>query len=136
MKRIALLHSDTKLVNIVFDLANVNQKIYNPTFLSRPNLTVKRDSGRSLNGQGYSHILHKYRTLSVTLSADVLNEAEITFIETFLSKPYKYIAIQENNVWSGYIEVLVTEESTPITYIDELIELPEITLNFEYINIE
>jgi hypothetical protein len=100
-----------------------------------PRYINNRESGRMLNGRGYSHLLSKYKRHQITIGAD---EAEyytvIPFLEAFWNAPRKYISRWNGNSWDSYIEVMADGQEFPLTEMNDDYYLPEITFNLIEVN--
>ncbi|MBS1562586.1 MAG: hypothetical protein JSS89_13355 [Bacteroidetes bacterium] len=126
---IALRKSTTKLTPLTFDsgVSSTNQRIVDPLISMPPVAKYLRSSGRTLRARGYQHQLGKYYTYTIVIGADALLEdgSLATFIEEFLSAPYRYISTPSGE---DYIEVLHDNDELSPEYISGLAQLPQITL--------
>lgn len=141
MGRIALRYGNTALSGLEYNSTAENQIVFNPVWVSNPIPTTNGVKGRLLNGRGYSHIYYSFNKIDVIISADEIDSAVFQFLKMFWVSPFKYISIVSDSepdvvggvsTYSNYIEVFTEHGDMPIEYIDELIDLPEIKLSFEY----
>ena len=142
MKTILFRYSSTELESLAVPASGWTSEYYSadPVYMSEPTPYVLRETGRLLNGRGYSHTLYSYKTLTVTLSSDDLFAAAIEFLKNYVKAPFKYISfISMNNgliVYSDFVEVILNDADFGMEYIDGLKDFPEITFNFEYAGAE
>lgn len=142
MKTLLLRYSDSELASLVVPASGWTSEYFtsDPVYLSEPVPYVLRESGRLLNGRGYSHKLYSYKTLTVTLSSDELYTASIEFLKNYVKAPFKYISfISLSNgsvVYSNFVEVILNDADFGMEYTDGLKDFPELTLNFEYAEAE
>lgn len=133
MGKIALRYSDVVLSSLEYNTNADNQTVFNPVWVSNPIPTTNGVKGRLLNGRGYSHIFYSFNRIEIVISADEIDNVAFEFLKQFWTSPLKYISIENSNgTNTNYIEVFTEHGDMPIEYIDELIDLPEIKLSFEY----
>lgn len=148
MKTLAMRYENTPLVSKTYDTMAIHQGHFDPVWLSDALPTVKSETGRLLNGRAYSHIYYSYKTVNVVISADEFGEGEGVkeFFKSFWTAQHKYIAFHNGstdtygdilpNAYDDYIEVVAGDGTLPLEYIDNLIDLPEITFTFEYTEVQ
>lgn len=127
MNNIAFKYNNAKLSNLTFDINATQQKIFNNINLSKPFINHTVESGISLNGKKYSHLLYKHKEYDITISADTLDNNGVDFIEDWRSSDYKYISIEIDGIFTDYFEVIIEGGRLPLTFIDNLENLPELT---------
>lgn len=139
MKTLALRFSSTKLTSAAFEDAAENQIKFDPIKLTPPVPTVERENGVLLNGNSYSHIKWARNKFSVTISADEIGDttsATWDFLKNFYLARYRYIAFGTTNGYSitfgNYIEIVEAGGDFPATFVDDIVELPEVSFTFEY----
>ena len=133
MNNIVLRYSSEVLSNLEYDGTAENQKSFIPVWVSNPLPSTEGVKGRLLNGRGYSHIFYSFNKIDIVISADEIDQVALDFLKQFWVAPFKYISIENSdNTNTNYIEVFTEHGDMPIEYIDELIDLPEIKLSFEY----
>lgn len=133
MGHIALRFSSSALSSLEYNSGADNQTVFNPVWVSNPIPSTNGVKGRLLNGRGYSHIFYSFNKIDIVISADEIDSVAFEFLKQFWASQYKYISIENNDgTNSNYIEVFTEHGDMPIEYIDELIDLPEIKLSFEY----
>lgn len=133
MSSIALMFSNEVLNSLEYNATAENQETFVPVWVSNPLPTTEGVKGRLLNGRGYSHIFYSFNKIDIVVSADEIDTSVLEFLKQFWAAPFKYISIgNKNGTNSNYIEVFTEHGDMPIEYIDDLIDLPEIKLSFEY----
>ena len=96
----------------------------------RPQLSTNTETGSLLSGKSYNHTLYKKRKNEVIISSNELTEAVITFLEEIWTAMYVYVSYYNGAAWSDYVEITLPGGDFPISYIEDLEYLPEITLSF------
>ena len=135
MKEIALRHSISKLSNLTFEENASDQLTFETVKCNDPILNITEESGILLNGRKFNHILYSHRDIEVIISADEIYHSEILdFLQNFWIGRFKYIAIQKDSIWGNYVQVMTETGRFPISYIDEIRDLPEVALNLSYVN--
>ncbi len=127
MNNVALKYSGTKLNNLVFDINAIQQKIFNNLNISKPFINNTVESGISLNGKKYSHLLYKHIEYDVTFSADTLDSSGVSFIENWRSSLFKYLSVEIDGSFTNYFEVIIEGGRLPLTFLENLEYLPEIS---------
>ena len=127
-ERIALVISATDLHGTAFNPVQANQYKFECVELRRPVVSNERDSGRTLGGRGYSHLLHTTKIHSPVISTNEITSAIATFLESFWDANFKFISLYTSGVWGNYIEVLTDSGDFPISFVDDLEDLPEVAL--------
>lgn len=128
-KRVALHYSSTALTSLTWNNTATEQlKFYTLSFVP-PYVNTVVDTGRTLNGKGYSNTLYKYKEYELIISADELSDTNNqAFINSFYSANYKYISIYNGTTWSSYIEVMTDGGKIPLEYLDGLEYFPELKI--------
>ncbi|GAB1372750.1 hypothetical protein MASR1M45_28130 [Candidatus Kapaibacterium sp.] len=135
MKEIALRYGDERLTSLVFDENSTNQKLFETVKCTDLLLNKTEESGILLNGRKFNHILYCHKDIEVIISSDEIYHSEILdFLQNFWIGRFKYIAIQKDSIWGNYEQVMTETGRFPITYIDEIRDLPEVALNLSYVN--
>ena len=132
--RIAFRHTTAPLVTEEeknFLETAVNQMKFETVKCPKPRLTKLSDTGSLLNGKSFTHTLYKKRKNEVIISSNELTDEAITFLETIWTAMYVYVSYTQDGItWSKYVEITLPDGDFPISYIDELEYLPEVTLSF------
>ncbi len=128
MSRIALRISDTELEGVAYDDLATNQYAFECVEFPRPIVSNERDAGKTLSGRVYSHLLNTSTIYSPVVSADELDDTKVTFLEEFWNANKKYIALYDGTAWGNYIEVVTEAGDFPLSYVDDLEDLPEVSL--------
>lgn len=135
MKEIALRYGDESLTSLVFDENSTNQKLFETVKCTDLLLNKTEESGILLNGRKFNHILYCHRDIEVIISADeIYHSGILDFLQSFWIGRFKYIAIQKDSIWGNYEQVITETGRFPVTYIDEIRDLPEVALNLSCVN--
>jgi hypothetical protein len=126
--RIALAISATDLHGTAFNDLQANQMYFETVDFKEPIIGAERDSGRTLSGRMFSHLIDSRRTWAAIISADELGANEKAFLIDFYKANFKFISIKTGANWGNYIEVVTDGGELPVTYLNELEMLPEITM--------
>jgi hypothetical protein len=132
---IALRYSNDILTSLIFNENASNQKLFETVKCTDLIYNKTEESGILLNGRKYNHLLYYHKDIEITISANEINNEEVLeFLQNFWIARFKYIAIQKNSNWGNYVQVITESGKFPLTYIDEIRDLPEVTLNLSYTN--
>lgn len=135
MKEIALRYSNEKLTSLIFNENASNQMLFETVKCTDLLLNKTEENGIMLNGRKYNHLLYCHANIEIIISADEIKDSEtLEFLQNFWISRFKYIAIQKNLIWGNYVQVMTETGMFPVTYIDEIRQLPEVTLNLSYVN--
>jgi len=136
VKEIALRYGDERLTSLAFDENASNQELFETVKCTDLLVNKTEESGILLNGRKFNHILYCHKDIEIIISADEIYHSTILdFLQNFWISRYKYIAIYKNSTWSNYMQVITTESGRfPISYIDEIRDLPEVTLYLSCVN--
>lgn len=135
MKEIALRYSDERLTSLVFDENSTNQKLFETVKCTDLLVNKTEESGILLNGRKFNHILYCHKDIEVIISANEIYYSEILdFLQSFWIGRFKYIAIQKDSIWGSYVQVMTESGKFPLSYIDDIRDLPEVALNLSYVN--
>jgi len=135
MKEIALRYTNQKLTSLVFDENAPNQRLFETVKCTDLLINKTEETGVLLNGRKFSHMLYCHQEIEIVISADEIYNSEILdFLQNFWIGRFKYIAIQKNSIWSNYMEVVTESGKFPLTYIDDIRNLREVTFNLSYVN--
>lgn len=141
MEVIALRLSDIKLPSGTgYDntiAANLQQNFETIKYFP-PSSNVTYEQGVLNNGRQFQHLLYSHLEHEITVSTNELNAVSLAFLREFWKAQYKYISIYEtaNFGWSSYRAVRTEGGLFPISYIEDIIHLPELTLKLIEINPE
>lgn len=130
-------YSNTPLTSLVFDSsasiaippAEPTQKKFHGVKVTDPMPNTTIDNGRALNGAGYAHILNSFEEMTVIISANEIDTFALDLLKKIWVAPFKYISIDGGN----YKEILLAGGAFPLTYIEEVKYLPEITFNISFV---
>lgn len=134
MSRIAFLYSSTKLTDLAFSNAASNQYKFEAAVLTRPIESTSKVSGDNLNGSGYYHVKFSKKERDVTISADELDDTKCAFFNNWFKAKFAYISIYNGTSWSNYIRVRTTDGRVPISFIDGINDLPELSFTIFYLS--
>lgn len=129
MKEVALRYSNTRLSELVFDENATNQNLFECVKVTDWVVNKSEEGGVLLNGRRYSHQLYSHKEIEVTISANEIDEEVLGYLQNYWGALYKYIAIYNNGNWSNYTEVATESGKLPITYVDDIRDLREVSLN-------
>lgn len=127
--KIVLRYSDTPITSLDYDSGATNQAEFECTFISPPIKSVVQDSGRLLNGRGYSHKLYATTEYDVDISAnDLNNQTDIDYIQNWWISPYKYAIFYKTGQLStyDYVEVMTDGGRCPFEFMENIVMLPEV----------
>lgn len=145
LENIALRYSTTELTDLSFDvgISTTNQKFFR-AIDCKSNEVSERQVGRLLTGRAYSHLKYTIETYNIIISADELLKSDgqdlnrFNFLKAFWKAPFIYLALMptDGNYWKNtdvpnYIRLTQPSGAFPISYIDELIDLKEVTFQLE-----
>jgi hypothetical protein len=134
MLEITFRYSSTQVTPLTYNAQATQQLSFATVKCPDAILNTKEESGRMLNGRGYSNLLYSYRDIGdIIISADEVDSSVLAFFEAFWTAAFKYISIYGSG-WGDYIEVLTEGGAFPLAYIDDIKDLKEITLKLHYTN--
>jgi hypothetical protein len=111
-----------------------DQKEFNTVEFFPPETNNTMVKGIMLNGRKYANKLYTHLIYKAVISSNELDEAGVAFIQAFFRSNYKYIV---DDLASGnYIEVISSDDKLTPAYLENLVFLPEFTLNLEAVNKE
>jgi len=128
VSRIALRISDTELEGVAYDDLATNQYRFDCVEFPRPIVSNERDVGKTLSGRAYSHLLSRSKIYNPVISTNELDEMKLAFLESYWDANKKYIALYDGTSWGNYIEVITESGDFPLSFIDDLEDLPEVSL--------
>lgn len=134
MKEIALRYSDEKLTSLAFDENALNQELFETVKCTDLLVNTTEESGILLNGRKFNHILYCHKDIEVIISADEIDSDTLAFLQSFWTARFKYISIYKNSIWSSYVQVMTESGKFPLSYIDDIRDLPEVSFNLSYAN--
>ena len=134
MKEIALRYSVSKLSNLTFEENASDQMTFETVKCTDPVLNTTEESGILLNGRKFNNILYKHKDIEVVISSDEIESDTLAFLQSFWTARFKYISIYKDSIWGSYVQVMTETGRFPISYIDEIRDLPEVALNLSYVN--
>lgn len=133
--RLALTYSLTNenLNGNPFDPNRSNQLLFQCLRFIPPQQAAEISQGRLLNGRAFWNLLWRKKIYNFIISSYELDSAKLSFLFDFFFAPRKFIALfdQATQSWGNYIEVVSTQTDFPISYIEDLILLPEVNFIFE-----
>ncbi len=134
MLRIALRYSDVPLTSLVFDFEAGEQYLFKCLKLTKAVPNVEVEAGKCLNGRQFAHKKWAHKEFELIISADELADSgALSFIEAFWLANYKYISfLLTDTTGEDYREVITDGGAMPLSYVDDIIDLPEIALKFSY----
>ena len=134
MKVITLRFSTTKLTpsELVYSSsidATLQQSFETIKYMPA-NSNVVVEQGTLNNGRQFQHVLYSNKEHEITLSTNEISATVLTFLKAFWKSQYKYLSAFQyaNNAWSDYVQVNTEGGLLPITYIDDIIHFPELTM--------
>lgn len=134
MKEIALRYSDSKLIDLTFSETASNQVLFETVRCSDPIINTTEETGVLLNGRKYNNLLYKHKDLEIIISSDEIDSDVLEFLQSFWSARFKYIALQKDSTWGNYMQIMTESGKFPLSYIDDIKDLPEVSFNLSYAN--
>jgi len=134
MKEIALRHSVSKLSNLTFEENSSDQMTFETVKCTDPVLNTTEESGILLNGRKYNNILYKHKDIEVVISSDEIDSDTLDFLQVFWSARFKYISLMKSSTWGSYVQIMTESGKFPLSYIDDIRDLPEVSFNLSYAN--
>jgi hypothetical protein len=134
MKEITLRHSISKLSNLTFEENASDQLTFETVKCSDPILNTTEESGILLNGRKFNNILYKHKDIEIVISSDEIDSDTLVFLQAFWSARFKYISIYKDSIWGSYVQVMTESGKFPLSYIDDIRDLPEVSFNLSYAN--
>ena len=132
MAKVTLRYTTTPLTVFPYDGVATEQEefittiYHDPLPLTSP-IQTNLLSGRKVTHPGFTHLQYDFE-----ISADEIPDAIKTFLIAFWQAPHKYISTNSGTVavpiWSDYKEVQLPAGLIPLSYLQDLDVLPEITL--------
>ena len=111
------------------------QKQFNPVVFYKPKINRTVDQGNCLRGRLFQHTLWTQLTWEPVITADELKvTANLDFLKAFWGANCKYLVYHEgnwdrsSNNWSKYIEMITPGGDFPVKYLEDMEQLPEVTL--------
>jgi hypothetical protein len=131
----ALRYSATKLSSLVYDGEALNQYTF---YGSKCLPAINEQSSENpilLNGKKIKNVFYKHRRWTdVIISADELGENELSFFYSLFDAPFIYISEKSGTSWGNYIRIVFDDSKLPLSYLDDKIYLPQLTLNFSSVD--
>ena len=134
MKEIALRYSDTKLTDLTFVENASNQKTFETVKCTDPVVSTTAEIGVLLNGRKFSHLLYTHRDLEIIISSDEIDSTVFEFLQSFWVARFKYISLFKASTWGSYVQIMTESGKFPLTYIEDIKDLPEVSFNLSYAN--
>lgn len=131
-KRISLRIAESKLSTLTYDSEATNQYEYTALNLSPVVENVRKAIGENLNGSGFCHILYAKKEIDIVISADEIDSTQKAFLSNWFKAPYAYISLNSGSGFGNYIRVYTESGRVPWSYIDGIIDLPEISFTIFY----
>jgi hypothetical protein len=139
MKRIALRYSDTKLSPLTFDDEATNQVKYETIKLSDLIPVLTKENGKMLSGRSYSHTLYSHFLLDLTISSNEIDNTNFTFLKNYFAAKFKYISLlnveSSSGIFTDYKQVFIDEDKFPLSYVEDIKYLREVSFNFRIDNL-
>lgn len=129
---VALLFRDEILTSLDFDEDAANQITFVTVKCTDPIVNSTGESGIMRNGRKFNHIFYKHKDLEVVISSNEIDSTMLEFLQDFWTATIKYIALQESDIWSNYVQVLTESGKFPLSYVNDIKLLPEVSFNFSY----
>ncbi len=134
MKEIALRYSDTKLTDLTFVENASNQTTFETVKCTDPVVSTTAETGVLLNGRKFSHLLYTHRDLEIIISSDEIDSSVFEFLQSFWVARFKYISLFKASTWGSYVQIMTETGKFPLTYIEDIKDLPEVSFNLSYAN--
>jgi hypothetical protein len=134
MKEIALRHSVSNLSNQTFEENASDQMTFETVKCTVPVLNTTEESGILLNGRKFNNILYKHKDIEVVISSDEIDNDTLAFLQAFWSARFKYISMYKSSTWGNYVQIMTESGKFPLSYIDDIRDLPEVSFNLSYAN--
>ena len=134
MKEIALRHSVSKLTGLTFDENASDQMTFETVKCTDPVVNTTEESGILLNGRKFNNILYKHKDIEVVISSDEIDSDTLDFLQVFWSARFKYISLFKGSTWGSYVQIMTESGKFPLTYIEDIKDLPEVSFNLSYAN--
>ena len=132
MSRISFRYNTTKLSTLTYDAQSQNQYEFECASLSPALTNIRKVSGENLNLTSFCHILGAKNERDITISADELTSAKLGFFGSWFAAQYSYISIHNGTSWGNYIRVFTEQGRIPVSFVDGIIDLPEIQFTIFY----
>jgi hypothetical protein len=58
----------------------------------------------------------------------------LAFLQDFWTARFKYLSVLKNAAWGNYVQIMTESGKFPISYIDDIRDLPEVSFNLSYAN--
>jgi hypothetical protein len=134
MKEIALRHSVSKISNLTFEENSSDQMTFETVKCTDPVLNTTEESGILLNGRKFNNILYKHKDIEIVISSDEIDNDTLAFLQAFWSARFKYISLKKSSTWGSYVQIMTESGKFPLSYIDDIRDLPEVSFNLSYAN--
>lgn len=134
MKEIALKYSDTKLTDLTFIENASNQNTFETVKCTEPIVSTTEETGVLLNGRKFNHLLYTHKDFEVIISSDEIDSDVFEFLQSFWVARFKYITLFKGSTWGNYVQIMTESGKFPLTYIEEIKDLPEVSFNLSYAN--
>jgi hypothetical protein len=134
MKEIALRYNDTKLSDLIFVENASNQITFETVKCTDPIVNSTEESGILLNGRKFNHLLYKHRDMELVISSDEIDNDVFDFLQSFWVARFKYISLFKGSTWGSYVQIMTESGKFPLTYIEDIKDLPEVSFNLSYAN--
>lgn len=126
---VILRYSAAKLDSLAYDENAGEQIKFDPVKNTGWTVETSETSGTMLGGRKYSHSLYAHKTITLVIASDELSESSLSFIEEFWKSNYKYVStMNPNGTFADYVRVIGSAGKLPLSYVDEIIDYPEVTL--------
>ena len=136
MKEIAFRYCSTKLTDSTFAENAQDQLTFETVKCTDPIVNTTEETGILLNGRKFNHLLYKHRDFEVVISSDEIDSDAFEFLQAFWVARFKYISLKKNSTWGSYVQIMTESGKFPLSYIDDIRDLPEVSFNLTYANPE
>ena len=133
-KEIALRFTATALTPLTYSSGASDQTTFLTTKRTNPVVNTTEEGGVLLSGRKFNHVKWVHKDIQVVISADEIDATVLTFLQNFWCGAFKYISIWNGSAWGDYIQVMTDGGQFPVSYADDLIDLPEVAFNLSYAN--
>lgn len=129
---LSLRYDDEPLSSLTFNGSAELQQTFDPVECFPPLPIQEKTVGVTLNGIRYSHTLYQHLRFDFIIGADELSSGTALmgdakeFVRKFFLAQHKYISYPTG---ADYLEVVSEQKEMPVSYMENLIYLPEIAFS-------
>lgn len=137
MEDIAFRYSDAEVQSLSFDGEAALQKKHRSLKLTDLICDSTVESGVLLSGRKYSHVLWTHKSFEVVVSSDsIATQADLNFLQEFWKAKFKYVSLKSGSTWGDYFEVATEGGLFPLSYIEDVRSLKEVSFVLSTVNPE